>query len=105
MSKIVVKYNIIGNGRDIENAALFSTRTKMPLHSMFEKEWPEDETELKMIELVDGVSRLAVYSPDIDCPYNLHVKKGSAYEWEEVAPQIISLLEQREERLLQRSVI
>jgi hypothetical protein len=102
--KIVATYNVEGFGRDVHNVAMFSTRHKFaerfttePLLSFMTKPVPAEELETRLVELVPGVSRIS--TSFFHSMYDLIVVKGTAFDWDEIAPNIVSLLEERDQRL------
>ncbi len=108
MATVIVKrFNVVGNGFDTENAAVFSVRRKFcPLYSKNGSALREfsgaaldgtTEPEVQAIARLNGVVSVASFSHD--SLYDLHVKKAAAYSWEELVPTIEALLTARDERL------
>jgi hypothetical protein len=98
--------NVVGMGRDVDNAATFSTRFKFP-ENLCDFFTPKEEyaaavkaagPEFAEIISLPGVCYARVYSSDGDL-YTLSVKKSAAFTWEELEPRIVSLLELRHDRM------
>jgi glutamine cyclotransferase len=95
----------LGEGRDSENAATFSTRFKFPEYHDFGcmktealKAARTNTPELAELEQLNGVVYARVYYGSDD-PFTLHIRKGSAFSWEELEPAISKILVARHMRL------
>jgi hypothetical protein len=95
---VVFKWNVVGNGRDIENSAEYGVRVALPEYHKFEKNALENEPELQAIKQAPGVASIACYHTS-DKKYELSLKKGSAYDWVEINAVVMPLLEARDQRL------
>lgn len=107
MIKIVSKFNVTGNGLDTSNCAVFSVRDRFANcyskhgESLYEfchkDQLVTTEPEVQQIASLAGV--VCVFSFDSDNLYDLHVKKGSVFDWAELTPEIERLLTKRGERI------
>lgn len=98
MQPVIVKKNVQGHGHDTANAATFCTR-----HEFQEYSDCVDNSDrlidgyMKAIRAIPGVTRIATY--EHDSLYDLHVKKTTAYDWAEIEPAVMLVLQERHEHL------
>jgi len=104
MEICVISKNVTGEGKDPENVATFSTRFKFPEYHDFGCMKTEalaaariNTPELAELEQLNGIVYVRVYkATDL---LTLHIRKGSAFSWEELEPTILKILESRHKRL------
>lgn len=97
----------VGWGHDHENTAVFGTRYKVP-------EFSSDATiraichlqgannEFSEIAKIEGVTKVSSF---FDNGYDVAVRKGNAFTWDELAPKITTLLEQRHDRIAAKTQV
>ena len=109
LNDVVVKFTHAptGHGMVPSNVRTYHTRFRFqdcyshcdgrPLGKLCSNEIVYGEPEIEAIMNIPGVVNVAVY--DSDNLYDLHVKKATAFEWEEIHPEIMYTLNRRHERL------
>lgn len=103
---VIATFNLIGMGRDTENSASFSTRFKWPkdlcdflaAKDKYQTAVEAAGPEFKKLLEIPGIC-YARNDSHYDDPYTLFIKKGSAFSWDEITPEIMQLLGQRHARL------
>jgi hypothetical protein len=107
MIKVVSKFNVAGNGLDTGDSAVFSVRDRFAhcysrhgeaLYAFSRKDQlVTTEPEVQQIANLAGV--VCVFTFYTDNLYDLHVRKGVAFDWAELTPEIERLLMKRGERI------
>jgi hypothetical protein len=101
---VVVKYGQTGYGWDTQNVALFGTRhrfskftTDESMQRVCEVNSPVDANEPAAFEIsqMSGIVKVCNY----DGQYDLVVIKATAFTWQELLPEITSILEDRHKSL------
>lgn len=103
LKKVIVTKNVEGNGRDPQNSAVFATRFKFPKELWRfggkDEELAIEEAGLEYKTILNIPGLVSAQSFSTTSSYDLWVRKATAYDWDEIEPRIIWLLEQRHDRL------
>ncbi len=97
---VVVRHNVEGSGRPVENVAEYCTRFRFPAYSTYLSSLVKDDGPdrwQKAVLAIPGVTEVASYK-HLGL-YDLTVKKASAFGWDEVEPVVLDLLRQRHAEL------
>lgn len=98
MKPIVVEHDVTGSGRDIQNVAMYSTRFRFPAHCrILDHDTDLTDVDVIAIRAIPGVTETDSYAHQ--GLYDLIVKKGTAFNWDEIEPTIMDILTVRHERL------
>src|ERR1700744_1510492 len=105
IQKVVVRHTVEGHGRPAENSAEFGVRfplKKFTTEASFRNivsmgDEVINGPEIAAIAALPGVSKVSSWGGD--SRYELIMRKGSAFTWEELTPAITALLEQWHDRM------
>jgi len=98
MKAVIVRKNVQGNGFDTQNSAMFCTRHKFtPWSSTVDDEETPSDIYIARVCGVTGLCNVGAYAHD--GTYDLHVRKATAFDWSEIEPAIMAILEARHEDL------
>ncbi len=101
VKKVVVLKNVEGWGRPASDTAVFCTRHKFPeLWNDKAAEYAEAlKAEPAVAAVLDLPGVISARSFNTSSLYDLTVRKATAYDWSEIEPIVVRLLEARHDRL------